>query len=1250
MFRITALFEGKQPVCNFRQAFEAIQKDISDVELNIYNTLDIDLDDEIFGEAMEQTAKADFLILHFHGSMSYFKKYLKFQDSFQGKKPYFFYSSIESEMEEMIRKSMMPRDTFMELLPYVEAGGEENRDNFLLCLLNRVAGIDCPYGKPSIPVRNGYYNKPDGMSDEEYRHQISVSSQPVVGVLVHFHTIQSGNTEHLDQLYALIEKNGCRPVIMYSGITPSADGKGGGLREDLKRYMMIDGHSLPQSMIITTGHSLSVLSSPGCGENPVTDSVFEILGVPAIHALHTDYSYEQWMESVRGMDPMYLGNVYTAEYDGQIISVPMTCTEHIQTPFGIKDKPVLIRERADKIVKLAKNWARLSMIPPQDKRIAIILHNMPPRADMIGCAYGLDTPESVYEIVCALKEQGYTLSYDFAGGKEIIERITSGLTNDGRFLSPQELLERAEATIDPQQWQRWFPDLPGKARLELKRDWGEAPGDVMTVGEKILVPCIINGNILIGLQPPRACEEKAEECYHSTELVCPYQYIAFYRYLEQVFGADAVIHVGTHGTVEWLPGKEIGLSNGCYPDIAIGTLPHLYPYIIDVPGEGAQAKRRTAACIIDHLIPSMTEGGVYGDIGVIDELLTKYYHGKQNGNSKVSHIAEQIQKAACKLGLDKDLDLSQEDFEHKFEETAEKLHLWVSEIKSSEIKDGLHIFGLPPKGERLSNMLRLMVRVKNGRIPSLRQGICSMMGWNLDDLVEHPQVPDEWGVTNAMKLERADEMGRKIFRLWQERSYDIGKIDSIVEEVAAEESMDMSRRGELLRCLTFVREYIYPRLESTVDEIGSLIKGLEGRFVPKGSSGAPSRGNAHILPTGRNFYTTDPTEIPTRSAWETGKRLADQLVEAYRSETGKIPEDIAIVVYSGETIKTNGDDIAEILYLYGIHPVWLGETDKVIGLKVIPLEELGRPRIDVTLRISGLFRDTFPNLIELVDEAVNMVAGLQEDGEQNYIKKHVEKDVMKYMKEGMSRQLAYDQASLRIFGCPPGTYGAGVDILINSRKWETADDLGKAYITWSGHGYSRKVHGDKVQNLFAHRLSNCDVTVKNISSCEADMLDSDDFYNYHGGLISAVKSQKGTAPVSYSTDASDAGHVVTKNIRRETARIMRARINNPKWIEGMKKHGFKGAQEFSAMVDIIFGWDATSDVIEDYMYDSVFETYLNDPELREWIKEENPWALHAMSERMLEAVQRGMWSASEDKVETLQKIYLEMEGSLEGDD
>lgn len=1248
MFYIAAIFEGKRQISDFRRVFAQLQTQVPDIAMDVFDTGDIDGDDACLQECLECVKSCDFVFFNFHGSMAYFKRYLSFQPYFEGVKPYFFRSSIDSEMEEMTRRCKLPAPTVTALLTYLEAGGEKNMTQFLRRLLHDVAGFPLDWEPVEWPVLDGFYGKPEGMSDEDYLRQIRQTGKPVIGVIIHLSSIRTGNLAHIDCMVDEIRKADCIPLCMFSNVIPSSNKSCGGLRAALRRYMMLDGESVPQAVIVTTGHALSVLSAPGCGMEQVSDSVFEILGVPALHALTTNYSVEKWKESIRGMDPVYLGNVFTAEYDGQLLGAIAACTEQVETGYGIKEQYVPLPDRIHKLVHLAKNWALLSLLPPGQKKIAIILHNMPPRVDMIGCAYGLDTPQSVYNIVEVLRRLGVPMDYSFESGKQIIDRITAGLTNDGRFSSAQELLEKAEAVVEPEVWQKWVADFPEKVKQELLRDWGPAPGEFMAIDGKILIPGIKNGNVFIGLQPPRAKEEKAEKAYHSTNLVCTYQYIAYYRYIEHIFGANAIVHVGTHGTLEWLPGKEIGLSAACYPELTIGYVPNIYPYIIDVPGEGAQAKRRSSACIIDHLIPSMTESGTYGDISVIDDLLAKYNHAKLNENAKTGTLQEQIRELSDKLHLTEDLRLTEEDFRERFEATAEKLHLWVSDIKVSEIRDGLHIFGQAPRQERMRNMLRLLVRVRNGSVPSLREGMAAFFDWDLDELLDNSQTLHVDGETNAARLERLDELGRELFRQWEEADYAASTIGELLLRFTRQQGLDMTKSTKLERCLRFTAEEVYPRLLATAEELSSFETAFSGKFVRKGSSGAPSRGNAMILPTGRNFYTIDPTEIPSRASWETGKQLSKQLLAAHQAETGKLPEEVAIVVYSGETMKTGGDDVAETLFLYGITPVWLGETDKVIGLRVIPLEELGRPRIDVTLRITGLFRDTFPNLIELVDEAVNMAASLDESHEQNFIRKHVDEDMREFMASGMEREQAYERAALRIYGCPPGTYGAGVAELVNNKKWENSDDLGNAYITWSGHGYSRKRHGDKLQDLFARRLSHCDATVKNISSCEADMLDSDDFFNYHGGLISAVKAVRGKAPESYSTNSADTGHVVTRTIQQETARIMRARINNPKWIEGMKQHGFKGAQEFSAMVDIVFGWDATSDVVEDYMYDSLYETYLHNKELRDWIWQENPWALHAMSERLLEAAQRGMWAASEDKLAFLQEIYLEMEGDFEG--
>lgn len=761
----------------------------------------------------------------------------------------------------------------------------------------------------------------------------------------------------------------------------------------------------------------------------------------------------------------------------------------------------------------------------------------------------------------------------------------------------------------------------------------------MTVEEKILIPGIFNGNLFIGLQPPRAMDEKAEEAYHSTDIVCPHQYLAFYRYLEEIYGADIVVHVGTHGTIEWLPGKEIGLSSSCYPDLAIGNLPHIYPYIIDVPGEGVQAKRRTGAVILDHCIPSMTESGVYGILESLDEQIDAYYHAKTADFGKLKTLEDSIWADVLEGNFDTDLSVTEEDFRKNPEKIIEKLHLWIMDIKSMKIKDGLHIFGKIPPKERFWNLARMLVSIGNGEIPSLLEGIAQQEKIDLEELLLYPQKESPNGCTNAMLLSDLEKKGKTLFE----------EMADFYEKHGKEETIKAfaSNSGKLGDCLRFVLEEIVPRLMKVTDELTYFLRAIDGKFVGPGPSGAPTRGNAKLLPTGRNFYTVDPTAIPSRSAWKTGMLLADQLLEKYLSEQGEYPENIAIVVYSGETMKTRGDDMAEILYLYGVKPVWLANTDRVIGLEVIPLEELGRPRIDVTLRISGLFRDTFPNLIERIDEAVNLIASLSEPEEMNYVQKHIREDMEEFLSQGMKEADAYEQASLRVFGCPAGTYGAGVDIMINSKQWTNSEDLARAYINWSSHGYSKKMHGEKLESLFTKRLSNCQVTVKNISSFEADMLDSDDFYNYHGGLVSAVKAASGKTPHSYSSNAADPSHVSTHTIEEETARIMRARICNPIWQNGLKEHGYKGAQEFSAMVDILFGWDATSNVAKDWMYEAIASDYLLKKEMREWMKKVNPFAVHAISERLLEASKRGMWEAKKETLNEITKIYLSIEGDIE---
>ena len=586
------------------------------------------------------------------------------------------------------------------------------------------------------------------------------------------------------------------------------------------------------------------------------------------------------------------------------------------------------------------------------------------------------------------------------------------------------------------------------------------------------------------------------------------------------------------------------------------------------------------------------------------------------------------------------MDITEEEIRKNYSLFINKLHSYIEELKSSVIKDGLHILGEAPVGDRLASLIHALLRIENCGMMAAEEAVGKSLGYDIEALKENPHGHNKIGKTNLMILDDIRNITVEIVReILGEKKY-----QTVVEKTKEYKIIDESY---IILLEKNILEIVLPKILETKKESKSVVDGANGKFIVPGQSGYPTRGNINILPTGTNFYSIDPYKIPSRASWKVGIKLAEELMNRYIEDEGKLPQNIAMILYSGDTIKTNGDDIAEALYLMGVKPVWLNNGDRVIGLEAIPYEELRRPRIDVTLRISGLFRDTFPTLIKLLEDGVNIVSQLDEDDEINYIRKNLKDDIEKLLKEGYNFSEAENLSKVRIFGCPPGTYGTGVRILIESQQWETRDDLGQAYINWSSHAYSSNYHGTKLENMFVKRLKNIDVTVKNEASVELDMLESDDYYAYHGGLTAAVKYASGKEARSYSGNTSDPNNVKIKSLNEETARIMRARILNPKWLEGLKRHGYKGAMEVSAMVDIVFGWDATAEVAEDWMYDRITEKYVQNIENREWIKENNPHALMNITERLLEAEQRGMWSASQEKLNELRKIYMSIEGDIE---
>ena len=799
--------------------------------------------------------------------------------------------------------------------------------------------------------------------------------------------------------------------------------------------------------------------------------------------------------------------------------------------------------------------------------------------------------------------------------------------------------------LQGKEYAAFYQGMEQKVQEQLVKDWGEAPGEVMEYNGDILVPGTMNGNVFVTVQPPRGFGEDPEKIYHDPFVAPTHQYLAFYRWIRDVWQADAVAHIGTHGNLEWLPGKNAGLSSTCYPDLSLGDLPNIYPYNITITGEGIQAKRRGAACLIEHLPAPQTQAGVYDELEELEKLMEEYIHFETTQPENLPNLEQMLKEKVAAANLQDEVVY---DEAKPFKEYVMALHNYISELKNMEVHTGLHILGEPPKDEQLIDYLWLLLRLDNGDVPSLTQAICALYGFNYYELLENSGlIYDPLHISYGMLLDRVGEQCRELIRLLAAQNFELSAWAD-VEKLPWVASAPQELRQKLQQVCEYTCTKVYPNLQLTTQEIENILRGFNGEYIEPGPSGAPSSGGADLLPTGRNFYGVDPRTLPTPAAWEIGKQLADQVIERFIAEEGHYPENIGIVLWSGSNMRSHGQCIAEILYLMGIRPKYQSGSLRVCGLEVIPLTELQRPRIDVMARISGLFRDSMPAVVNLLDKAVLLAAEQEEEQELNYVRKHIQNDSKELEEgEGMSHEDAWRQAAFRIFGDQEGCYGAGVAALLEAKNWESIDDIADVYVRWGGHAYGGKTRGKFLPQQFRKRLGSLDVTIKNEDNHETNMLSSDDYNAYHGGMIACVRSIKGSAPRSYCGDSTDRSKVTMHSVQEEAKRIFRSESINPKYIEGMMKHGYKGAADMANMIAHSFQWDATSAVMEDWMYEKYAEKYTFDPKVQEWLREVNPWALQRMTEILLEAEQRGLWQAKPETKEELQKLYLDMEGELE---
>lgn len=1251
--RIAYVTTHQADVFPFISAFREILDEVGEVaEVRLRSGEDLVEADQL-EEFVRFASISHLIILHLHGgkkSLACFDDLVSELES-AGVPIHAQATATEHDME-LMKLSTVGDEEYRSITRYLNYGGKENFKRLIFYAANRFAGTDYAAAEPEKPIWDGIYH-PDFdhvPALDEYLERKHVDGRPTVGLWFYYGFWQSGNIAFVNSLIAEIEGQGANviPVFLHSLKDVELGTKGA--EWVMENYFMRDGRPIIDVLISSLMFSLSIWSSEDKktvdGENVASEVVdgenevfLEKLGVPVIKAILTYNTRTEWGDSMQGLNPMDVTmSIALPEFDGTLITVPVAARERTERDPLTGARVTLfepIGERVQKIVRLSLNWARLRHIPNEEKRVAIIFHNYPPRDDRIGSAFGLDSPVSVWNILKRMEEEGYVLDDLPEDGQALIEEVRSGVTNNRQWSSPAEMAERAIDTVSGEVYREWFRELPAEVQNKMTEAWGPPPGDLFVHEDKLIIPGIMNGNVFIGLQPPRGFLEDPAAIYHSPDHPIPHHYHAYYRWIRDVFGANLVMHIGKHGSLEWLPGKSVGLSGSCFPDIAISDLPNIYPYIINNPGEGTQAKRRSYCCIIDHLVPVMHNADSYEELAELEVLLHDYHHVVSEDPGKIPDMWSRIWEKVCEAKLDCDLVVDEETAFSDFDGFLDRLHDYLHELADTQIRDGLHILGEPPEGSRLDEFLVALTRLSNGNVPSMRESLAELMGHDYDELLSTR------GQRGGHIIEEIHDLSLRLVERFHEEDFSPVRIEAVEDEVLGIRSQKMER------ILEYIGIFLAPSIAATTEELSSVLSASQGSFIPPGPSGAPTRGMADILPTGRNFYSVDPQAIPSPAAWRVGLAQAEALLDRYLRDEGRYPESVGMIIWGTGTMRTKGDDIAEVLYLMGVRPIWEDRSGRVEGIELIPLEELGRPRIDVTLRISGLFRDAFSNIVALIDEAVEMVASLDEPHEENYLARHVAEDIEEKMAQGIDPLLAKEEACYRIFGCRPGAYGAGVSNAIDAKNWKDENDLAEIYVKWGGYAYGRRNYGITVPDDFRRRLSRLDLTVKNEDTREYDMLDGDDFYSYHGGMIAAVKAFKGELPRSYSGDSSDPDRVKTRSTVEETKHIFRARILNPKWIESMQRHGYKGAGDLSRQVDIAFGWDATAEVLEDWMYEALADKYALDEAMQEWLKEVNPHALQNITERLLEAIERDMWDATEEMKEELRRIYLEIEGMIE---
>ncbi|MBR0698171.1 cobaltochelatase subunit CobN [Bradyrhizobium lablabi] len=1036
-----------------------------------------------------------------------------------------------------------------------------------------------------------------------WRGEPRTSAQPNAVIIFYRALVSGGDTAGIDALCLELRRRGLNPIGIY--LTSLKDKRSlAFLRAALAAFPPDIVVNATAFATAKAGDSSGVLSGVGC---------------PVLQVALAGISRKTWEASRRGLNPRDLAmHVVLPEVDGRIFANAIAFKEPGPSlgPFT-PTTYVAAEDRIQATAELALGWVKLRQTPRADRRVAIVLANYPNRDGRLANGVGLDTPQSLIELLCAMASAGYDIHDAPPTAADAMRLLQAGPTND--------LVDRAARSGGVSwplaEYEAAFSTLPLKVREAVTTQWGSPANDPCVVGDVIRLGLHPFGNVVIGVQPARGYNIDPKATYHDPDLVPPHHYLAFYLWLRGVFAMHAIVHLGKHGNLEWLPGKSTGLSAECMPDAVLGPLPHLYPFIVNDPGEGIQAKRRTSAVIIDHLTPPLARAELHDDLARLEAMVDEYSVAADLDPRRAAAIAEDILSMARANRLDLDINVTRD---MPVGEALRALDAHLCDLKELQIRDGLHVFGCAPDESRCAELAVSIARLPRSdsrpEDASLHRSLAFDLGLGEFD----PLTRD---LAQAFAGPRPHALAAIDTSLWRSNGDTVERIEMLALSLVSGKRDPDASWTRTTAVLRWIETRLRPSIQASgQEEVAAFLRALDGGFVHPGPSGAPTRGRPDVLPTGRNFFAVDVRAVPTPSAWRIGRLAAERLVEAYWQEAGEWPRTIALSAWGTANMRTGGDDVAQALALIGVRPVWEQASGRVTGFEIIPLSELRRPRIDVTFRVSGLFRDAFPTQMDIIASAVAAVASLDEPDDANPIAANVRRRRQALEASGVESKLAERRATSRVFGSKPGAYGAGLQALIDEGGWDSRADIADVYLDWGGYSYGSGGEGNGAREDFADRLADVDVVVQAQDNREHDILDSDDYYQFMGGLAATVGVLRGRSPRIAHLDTSRPETPVARSLSQEISRVVRGRAANPKWIAGVMRHGYKGAFEIAATVDYLFGFAASTDAVSSHHFDQLFAAYLEDEKVRGFMSDANPAALREVAERFSEAVRRGLWA------------------------